>query len=245
VENGLPEKLAGLEELLGYSFRDKELLLRALTHSSYANERPGEGLPDNERLEFLGDAVLGLVISDAVFRSSSDDEGGLTRYKSHLVSALTIRRLAARYELGRFLRLGRGEEQNGGRAKPSLTVNAFEAVLGAVYLDGGLEAAASLVRKTYEQVLLEFDREQLLRQDYKSYLQERIQAYNLPPPSYAVIEESGPDHAKQFTVELVHQGRSLAMGKGRSKKAAEQAAARAALDLIERGGLDLADPQGQ
>ena len=231
--------LGVLEDLLGYRFKHPELLERALTHSSYANELGGmeNGIRDNERLEFLGDAVLGLVISDLLFRSTPEDEGALTRAKSHLVSARSQALVAPRYRLGEFLRLGRGEEKDGGRTKGSLLANALEAVVGAVYLDGGMGAARRLITEAFGGELRAYDGERLLRDDPKSYLQELLQARELPAPAYAVVETSGPDHSKDFIVELRVGASALVRGRGRSKKSAEQAAARSAIAKIETGEL--------
>ena len=201
-KTGGGEDLGELETILGYSFGERELLVRALTHSSFANERTEEGLRDNERLEFLGDAVLGLVISDLLFEAIADDEGALTRAKSHLVSARFIGSLSQRLGLSRFIRLGRGEEKDGGRGKNSILANVFEAVLGAVYLDGGMDAARDFLRRAYGDSLAEVDGEGLLRQDYKSFLQEMIQGRELPAPRYALLGSSGPEHLKEFTVEV-------------------------------------------
>ena len=239
------EFLGELEKRLGYRFQDRELLVRALTHSSYAHEQAGEPIRDNERLEFLGDAVLGLVVCDIVFHMSGEDEGRLTRLKSHLVSARTGRRLAEDLRLGRYIRLGKGEEQDGGRHKPSLLANAFESVVGAVYLDGGLEAARALILSAYEPVMLYSDFEELIKEDFKSRLQEKLQSHKLPPPEYSVVEETGPAHRKRFTVEIRIGGGEPTRGTGGSKKSAEQAAAAAALELIDSGGLDLATLSGE
>lgn len=239
--NSISNDFERAEELIGYKFQDRELLERALTHSSYANERSGKGIKDNERLEFLGDAVLGFVISDMVFRDSAEDEGGLTRIKSHLVSGRTIRKVTEPYRLGRFLRLGKGEELDGGRTKRSLLVNAFEAVVAAIFLDGGLGAARDFISRTYSPIMQGFDRDQLLREDYKSYLQELFQAKELRPPEYVVIGEKGPEHAKRFTVEIRLGKRKLIRGEGRSKKSAEQTAAQALLKRIDNEQIDLAE----
>lgn len=239
--NGVEKEAAlePLEELLGYRFRNQALLARALTHSSYANEQADQDIKDNERLEFLGDAVLGLVISDLLFRHVGAAEGKLTLAKSHLVSGRNIRRAAEQYRLGKFLRLGRGEEADGGRRKASILANAFEAVIGAIYLDGGIRAAASFVRRSLKDALQNLDFKRLQRQDYKSYLQELLQAREIAPPGYYVSGITGPEHAKQFTVILKVDDNTLATGRGKSKKQAEQDAARAALDRIDSGELDL------
>ncbi len=234
------ESLEELEEILGYKFRDRKWLLRALTHSSYANEQEEE-TRDNERLEFLGDAVLGLVVSDLLFAANSGNEGALTRAKSYLVSARYIGRLAKSLHFGDFLRLGHGEEKDGGRSKKSIMANVFEALIAAIYLDGGMNSARDFIVRVYGDAIEQIDREGLLRRDYKSYLQELIQGKELPAPVYSLVEASGPDHSKQFTVEVKigNAKQSLASGSGGSKKIAEQEAARAALALIEAGAIDL------
>jgi ribonuclease-3 len=245
--NGRSPDLDELEEILGYQFEDGELLQRALTHSSFANEQDAVAVVDNERLEFLGDAVLGLVISTLLFKMSGSDEGVLTRAKSHLVSARFIGRLARNLRLGSFLKLGHGEEKDGGRRKNSILANVFEAVIGAVYLDGGMEAARSFIEKAYGDSIAELDRESLLREDYKSYLQELIQSRDLPIPRYTLVRERGPDHSKEFTVEVCigESERAIARGSGRSKKAAEQRAAQAAVELIEKGDIEPGPPPAE
>jgi ribonuclease-3 len=242
-EDELPKrnlKLEELEEFIAYRFRDRELLMRALTHSSFANEQE-DYTRDNERLEFLGDAVLGLAVSDVLFNANSGDEGALTRAKSHLVSARYIGRLAKRMQMGEFLLLGHGEEKDGGRSKKSILANVFEAVIAAVYLDGGMEAAQRFVVRAYGDELEKIDKDGLLRNDYKSFLQELIQGRELPAPVYTLVESSGPDHSKSFAVEvrIGESGPAIAGGSGRSKKIAEQEAARAALALIDEGAIDL------
>ena len=234
------ENLKELEEILGYKFRDRKWLVRALTHSSFANEQENE-TRDNERLEFLGDAVLGLVASDLLFAANSGDEGALTRAKSYLVSARYIGKLAKKLRLGEFLWLGHGEEKDGGRGKKSILANVFEAVIAAVYLDGGIEEARNFIVRVYGDAIAEIDKEGLLRHDHKSYLQELIQSKELPAPVYSLVEASGPDHSKQFTVEVKIGGAGpvLARGSGGSKKIAEQEAARTARALIEAGAVDL------
>ncbi len=234
------KNLEELEEILGYNFRDHEWLLRALTHSSYANEQEEE-IRDNERLEFLGDAVLGLVVSDLLFAANSGNEGALTRAKSYLVSARYIGRLAKSLHFGDFLRLGHGEEKDGGRSKKSIMANVFEAVIAAIYLDGGMKSAREFIVRVYGDAIEQIDKEGLLRRDYKSYLQELIQGKELPAPVYSLVEASGPDHSKRFTVEVKigNAEPALAAGSGKSKKIAEQEAARAALARIEAGAFDL------
>lgn len=231
-----------LEEKIGYRFTNRELLLRALTHRSCAAERnpsaPEEH--DNEQLEFLGDSVLGFLVSEAlVKRHPAATEGQLSRWKSHLVSAAHLHKCALAVELGEHLRLGKGEERNGGRFRRNLLANAFEALIAAIQIDGGLEIARKFID---ERVLTEFDK--LSKKDiellnHKSVLQERIQAMGLPIPRYSTVATSGPEHAKTFTVEA-RAGNFTGRASGPSKKAASQLAAE---DLIAQ--LDAANSPTQ
>ena len=226
--------LEQVESRLGHRFADRTLLLRALTHRSYANEQ-GEGVEDNEVLEFLGDAALGLIASDLLCRRMPHlSEGQMSKLKSILVSADTLGNFARRLGLGRFVRLGRGEEKTDGRNKNSILANTVEAIIGALYLDAGLEQA-----RTFSLGMLE----PVLRQgvaaggrpvrDFKSALQERLQSRGLALPEYEVIEEAGPDHDKTFSVQVRVGGVFAGRGSGRTKKRAEQAAARQALERLE------------
>jgi ribonuclease-3 len=226
---GLPE----LEARLGYAFRDKALAETALTHTSWLNEAAAPGRADNERLEFLGDAVLALVVSDLLMRRlPGSAEGDLTRARAALVSEGGLARAAGGIELGRFIFLGRGEERTGGRARPSILADALEALMGAIYLDGGLDAVAAVAARLFQNEL--GDVESHARLDYKSRLQERAQALWQAAPVYEVVGESGPDHDKRFEVALSFAGREWARASGRSKKEAEQSAAAAALETLER-----------
>ena len=203
-----------LEKKLGYTFRDPELLRAALYHSSYANEHRSEGIRSNERLEFLGDAVLGFVSAEHLFKKHPElPEGDLTRIRAALVCE----------EL-----LGKCEEQGGGRCRPSILADATESVFAAVYLDGGIDAASDLIHR----VLLDKEREEVVeerRRDYKTELQELVQRRSGQVLHYELTGTSGPDHAKQFTFRVTLNGRELGQGTGRSKKEAEQSAARSAL----------------
>ncbi len=232
--------LAALEARLGLIFRDPRLLHQALRHSSYAHENPDEG-PSNEQLEFLGDAVLSLTVSHLLLKAfPHSPEGELSRRRAALVNARTLAAVARGLQLGDFLLVGKGEERQGGRNKPSLLADALEAVLAAVYLDQGLDAAARLV-ETWLGPLLAAQEEQDV-QDAKTRLQEWLQARGQPPPEYVVLEESGPSHARRFRVALRLDGRTVAEGVGSSKKAAEQEAARQALAALARGdGAQAAD----
>lgn len=233
-----PERLDRLQELLGYEFEDPALLMRALTHRSWANER-SEDARDNEVLEFLGDAALGLVVSDLLCTQHPEmSEGQMSKLKSFLVSADTLGRLADHFGLGEFILLGRGEEKTAGRAKNSILANAFEALIGALYLDGGLERAQDFVLEQVEPLVGNFDAGAEPLRDFKSTLQERVQARGMPLPEYDVVEEEGPDHAKVFHVRVRVEDRWQARGHGRTKKRAEQRAARQVLDQLRQEALE-------
>lgn len=217
-----------LESKIGYEFRRRDLIERAMTHSSCANEL---GLAtDNEQFEFLGDSVLGFIISDRLLKHYPDfNEGKLSKLKSFLVSARNLFHVAEQLELGKFLRLGRGEEKTGGRVKHALLVDALEALIAAIYLDGGFEAAASFVEKYVFARAQEIDFQMLEMSDPKSTLQERLQALKRSPAEYSVVRETGPDHCKVFTVEIRVGDEFKCIAEGTSKKNAEQEAARLAL----------------
>ncbi len=222
-----------LEQGLGHEFVDRALLRLALTHRSYANERGDDSAGTNyERLEFLGDAVLGLVTSAWLYETFPNEaEGVLARRKSFLVSAPVLSRQATVLGVGPLLRLGVGEERTGGRTKRSILANAMEALFGAVYLDGGMDAARSVILPVLERGLEEQDR--VGNGDAKTTLQERLQGDGRPLPSYHLVNESGPDHAKTFAVEVRVDGVALGTAEGRSKKIAEQGAASAALAALD------------
>ena len=218
-----------LERRLGYAFHDSRLLETALTHSSYANERAG--LHSNERLEFLGDSVLGFCAAKTIFRLYPDmPEGEMTRLRAELVCEASLHAVAREIGLGPSIRLGRNEECNGGRERVSILADAVEAVIAAVYLDGGLEPAESFIEN---HILRDLEAgRRPVRTDYKTQLQELLQKEGGAAPVYAIVGESGPDHAKTFTARVeLHDG-AFAEGAGKSKKEAEQAAARAALALL-------------
>ena len=215
-----------LETIIGYKFKHPELLETALTHTSYANEtRPP--VKHNERLEFLGDSVLQIVSADYLFHAYADrPEGDLTRIRSSLVSEGALFQFAQEINLGEYLRLGRGEERCGGRTRPSVVSDAFEAVIAALYLDGGMEVARNFI--------LPFITEgKTAEDDYKTRLQEVVQQDPSAVLKYEVTGETGPDHNKQFTVCVWRNGELLAEGRGRSKKAAEQHAAKVALEKLQ------------
>jgi ribonuclease-3 len=219
---------ADLEDALGLSFRDRRLLEQALTHRSFSNEQPGRVAMDNERLEFLGDAVLAFVVSDMLFGRHPDfDEGQLSRSRASLVSRANLVTYAEQIELGEYLRLGKGEEISGGRAKPALLGNAFEAVIGALYLDSGLEAARDVLMRFLEDQISTI--KSTISSDYKSILQELIQNTSPRAVEYRTVAQSGPDHRRRFRVEAWIGGRPVSEGTGSTKKAAEQMAAERAL----------------
>lgn len=220
-----------LAEALGHRFAAPELLVEALTHSSYRNEQPEAG-PDNERLEFLGDAVLGAIMSHLLADAYPDaPEGQLTRYKAVLVSERGLLQIARDLELGRYLRLGRGEACGGGRAKSSMLANAVEAILAAIYLDAGFERVFDLVRSLYGERIAAVGAE-AGSTDFKTQLQELVQDHHRELPRYVIVSVTGPDHAREFEAAVTVRGEELARGHGRSKKSAEQAAARAAYEGV-------------
>jgi ribonuclease III len=228
------ERLRELEEFqnrIGYRFQEPLLLHRALTHKSYIDEE-GERVRNNEQMEFLGDAVIDLIIRDYSLKRFPDrSEGELSKMRSAVASETTLSHIARRMEVGKYILMGKGEESSGGRKKRSLLTNAFEAVAAAVYLDGGFERSyhviLSFLRQDIERLSLAAHHD-----DYKSALQEYTQSRLGSVPHYRVVSEEGPDHKKTFLVELTIGGRSLGSGRGRSKKVAEQKAAREALDRL-------------
>lgn len=218
-----------LERRLGYEFRDGRFLENALTHSSYANERAG--LASNERLEFLGDSVLGFCAAKNICRLyPAMPEGEMTRLRAELVCEASLHGVAKSLGLGGHIRLGKNEECNGGRERVSILADAVEAVIAAIFLDGGLEPAEKFIE---ERILVDLEAGRPpVRTDYKTQLQELLQKEGGAAPSYAIIGESGPDHNKSFTARAALHDGAYADGSGRSKKEAEQAAARAALELL-------------
>ena len=231
-------KLRALEERLSHRFADPALLDRALTHASMANESLDPDVVDNEPLEFLGDAVLGMVVTDLLHRRDPDGpEGGKSRRRAQLVSTVNLSRHAAAIGIPELLRLGRGEEKTGGRAKTALWANAFEALVAARYLDGGFEAAQRFVAREFAR---ELDEGARLLEDPKSALQERLQAVGRPLPAYTVVAEAGPSHRKRFRVECRLDDGTITVGEDYSKKAAQQIAARLALARL--AGADADEP---
>lgn len=219
-----------LEERLGYQFQNRALLENALTHSSYANEHRDEGMSSNERLEFLGDSVLGMVVADHLYREHPNmPEGELTRTRAAMVCEGSLVEVARVLDLGRYLRLGKGEDAGGGRERPSILADATEAVLAAIYLDGGIAQA----RRTIRSLILGNEEELSASRDYKTALQELVQKESGRKLTYRLVGEEGPDHAKRFAVEVLLDGNTVGAGEGRTKKAAEQNAAKAAIGALK------------
>ncbi|KAA0895069.1 ribonuclease III [Oryzomonas rubra] len=221
-----------LEERLAYLFKDRSLACRALTHPSWQHEcNEAEG-DDYQRLEFLGDAVLGMLLAEMLYsRFPGWHEGDLSRSRAHLAGQGTLADLARSLELGGFIRLGRGEEQTSGRSKDSILSDVLEALIAAVYRDGGLEAARTLVSRLFDNLLAAPDSREVGR-DAKSELQELLSARSLPPPEYRLSAESGPPHDRLFHFQLLVGGNVMGEGEGRSKKTAQQAAAAQALERL-------------
>ena len=219
-----------LETAIGYRFHNIQLLQNALTHSSYANERWHNSLLSNERLEFLGDSVLGMLVAEYLYRTFPDrPEGELTRMRADMVCEHTLATVANKIGLGDHLLLGHGEERLGGRSRESILADATESVIAACFLDGGMEAAAQFV-KTF--ILVEVPVTKPNNMDYKTALQELVQQKKNQVLSYALVGQSGPDHDKQFDVEVSLNGAVVGFGSGRSKKRAEQMAAKSAMEKL-------------
>ncbi|MBI2958392.1 MAG: ribonuclease III [Chloroflexi bacterium] len=226
-------ELADLEQRLGLPFHDKRLLQQAMVHRSFLNENPSSPLSSNERLEFLGDAVLGFVVAEELYRRFPDlPEGRLTRLRSAIVCKDGLCKIAQRLGLGEFLILGRGEHASSGRNKPSNLARALEALIGAAYLDQSFEGARQFILSLLSKEINE--QAKCVPCDFKSALQERLHADRRGTPAYRTVDSAGPDHEKVFTVEVSEGGAVLAMGAGRSKKTAEAAAARAALEKMDQ-----------
>jgi ribonuclease-3 len=229
-------ELEPLERRSSNRFRDRGLLEHALTHRSRVHEDASGGVIDNESLEFLGDSVLGFVIADLLFRSfPQHNEGQKSKLKASLVSAASLARLGDRIGLGEFLILGRGEEKTGGRKKLALIADGYEALIAAIYLDGGVEPVRAFLERQFEALIAEARRtgaEATFTEDYKSALQEWLQSHDRGLPVYRLVSESGPPHRRTFEVEVLVRGEGVARAEGRSKKEAAQAAAKLALDVL-------------
>jgi ribonuclease III len=230
-------ELEPLERTIGYRFRDRGLLEHALTHRSRVHEDASGGVFDNESMEFLGDSVLGFVIADMLFREfPQHNEGHKSKLKASLVSAASLGRLGEALNLGDFLILGRGEEKTGGRRKRAIIADGYEALIAAVYLDGGIEAARGFIERQFASLIAEARKTgtaAAFTDDWKSALQEWLQSRGRGLPAYRLAAEVGPDHHKRFLVEVLVDGEPVAQAEGRSKKEAAQAAARAALESLE------------
>lgn len=231
--------LGELEARVGHSFDNLNTLDRALTHRSFAHEHESEGYRHNESYELLGDSILGFLVCEWLLeRFPEEDEGRLSKMKAYLVSERTLDHVARDIELGRYLRLNRGEEKTGGREKRAILVDSFEALVAAVYLDGGLEASRSFIRASLDQSFAVIDPSDLTSTDYKSALQEALQASGLRVPYYEVAEVIGPDHRRTFCVDVVVEGERFARGEGQSIKRAEQDAARRAITRLLTETID-------
>jgi ribonuclease-3 len=227
-----------LEAAVGYRFRDRGLLEHALTHRSRVHEDASGGVFDNESMEFLGDSILGFVIADMLFREfPQHNEGQKSKLKASIVSATTLARLGQRMNLGAYLILGRGEEKTGGRRKQALIADSFEALIAAIYLDGGIDPARAFIERQFAELIREARRqgaEAAFTEDYKSALQEWLQSRERGLPTYRLASEGGPPHLRRFEVEVLVDGEPLARAEGFSKKEAAQAAAKAALALLNQ-----------
>lgn len=220
-----------LEARIGYTFHDRRLLQNALMHSSYANENRARGCTSNERLEFLGDSVLGMVTATRLYRLYPDmPEGKLSRLRAELVCEQSLHAVALELGLGSYIRLGHGEARNGGRERPSILADAVEAIIAAIYLDGGLESAQRFILDHILTGLAEGQMHHVA--DYKTDLQERVQRKPGQALEYSLLSESGPDHNKSFTMNVLLNGSEIGRGTGRTKKEAEQSAAKSALERM-------------
>ena len=223
------DKIEELEKTIGYKFKNKNLIQQALSHSSYANERKQPN-GSNERLEFLGDSVLSIVVSDFLYKNLNVAEGELTKMRASLVCEKSLHIFAKQINLGDYLHLGKGEENTGGRERPSILADAFEAVIAAIYLDGGLDAAAKQILHFMPEDIHHFVKPAF--SDFKTVLQEIVQKNPEEKVEYVLIGEEGPDHNKRFVVEVCLNSQVIGKGSGKSKKEAEQLAAKEALELM-------------
>jgi ribonuclease-3 len=229
-----------LERKISYTFRNKETLLRALTHRSFSHENLERMIKDNETLEFLGDSILGFIISEFLFNAYSHQytEGLMSKVKSYIISTEILSLKAREIELGNHLLLGKGEEKTGGRGKRSLLANTFEALIAAIYIDGGLEEAKRFVYSFFKETIEEVVEKDFHFNDFKSLLQEKLQSIGEIPPDYGIILEEGPHHQKVFHVDIRIRNVAVACGTGTTKKEAEQDAAKKAYEQLLTGELD-------
>ena len=230
----LRDEFESLQQAISYRFKDRGLLEHAMTHTSRANEDVSGGVVDNESMEFLGDALLGFVVADLLFREFPEfDEGEKSKTKASLVSTASLARQAERLQLGDHLLLGKGEEKTGGRRKQALLADGYEALLAAIYIDGGIEPARAFITREFRDLIADVRRYGVGGEDYKSALQELLQSRDQPLPEYRLVNTLGPDHSKLFEVEVVVRGEPLSRATGSSKKDAEQEAARFALERLK------------
>jgi len=226
------ERLRELEDVIGYKFNDIGKLFLALTHSSFANEKRSENLKSNERLEFLGDSVLNIITSDYIYRNYPElPEGEMTKTRAAMVCEASLMLCANKIRLGEYLFLGRGEENTGGRTRTSILSDAFEALIGAIYLDGGITAADEFIKRTMQEIYQNINSKSVFN-DYKTQFQEIIQKQSDDRIKYRILDEKGPDHDKVFTAQLLVGDKPYGTGTGRTKKEAEQNAAKNALDKM-------------
>ena len=230
----MDSKFSGFEKLIEYNFSDTKLLDLALTHPSFHHEQAGGGVGDYQRLEFLGDAILGMVLAETLFlHHPGENEGTLSRLRSQMADQDTLASLARNLGVGPFIRLGRGEEQSSGSDKDSILADVLESIIAAIYLDGGFESARGFVVRLFSEIMAKPDAE-LKTGDAKSLLQEKLSTCKLPPPHYILLEESGPPHDREFVFQVFVEEKLLGTGIGRSKKHAQQSAASKALKFLEK-----------
>lgn len=235
IEANRKKQLQKLQQATDYRFKDEFLLNQALVHRSYANEYKRRRVEDNERLEFLGDSVLGLAVSNYLFNEYQNlTEGELSKYRSNLVCEESLSRIADMLDLGKYLLLGKGEEANGGRSRTSILADALEAFIGALYLDGGMETAQEFIVLHFFDADT-FEQKEVSKKDYKTTFQEKIQKLGYGEIEYRTIREWGPDHDKSFEVQIKVGDRTFGKGSGKTKKEAEQEAARNSIRKIEQG----------
>lgn len=229
----MKSEITKLEKKIGYSFKEKNLLLQALTHSSYAYETQEDNLQDNEVLEFLGDSILGFIVAEYLYFSNPDlSEGELSKLKSAVASTLALNELARKIKLNKRIQLGKGEDKSGGRKKKTILAGTFEAVVAAVYLDGGLDAVKNFLIPHLDTFFKKVDTNKFLVNNYKSALQEHLQRESLPAPVYKTVTTRGPDHKKNFVIKVSSGREALASATGSSKKDAEQKAAQKAIKVL-------------